>query len=233
MDGGSTWQVASSGIRLDPETRVVSLAIDPKNPNTLFAGTGGIGGGTLYKSTDAGGTWRDLDRDGLLGDGVNCLAFDPSNTRVIYAGTAIRGRVLKTRDGGANWVVSGLGETQSIINDILVDTRHPNVVLAAISFWGVWKSIDYGNTWNPFDEGLPNEVNGMKLALNPQSSELYLVGSQGDDGWVYRRRENDPSWEKIGISDLRVSYYYSDLKFTGDKTTLYLGTKGLYRLKLQ
>ena len=52
-NGGQTWQDASSGLQIDGQVRVQSLEIDSKNPNILYAGTGGYGSGTVYKTVSS------------------------------------------------------------------------------------------------------------------------------------------------------------------------------------
>jgi len=229
-NGGRTWQDASIGIRLDWETRVGSFAIDPKNPNVLYAGTGGFFGGSLYKSTDGGQSWRDLASGDTLSDGVISLAVDPINSNIIYAGTAWRGQVLKSTDAGNSWNVTGLGDNR-IPHNLLIHPRNSQLIFAATGFRGVWKSSNGGETWNSFNEGLPDTVSGIKLAMNSESFELYLIATAREGGWLYRRDNFDTQWTKMGINEIRTSYYYSDLELSPLNRFLYLGIRGLYRFR--
>jgi len=233
MDAGITWKTVANGIKLDLETRVSCLAIDPQNPNTLYAGTGGFLGGSLYKSNDGGLSWTNLAKSDTLSDGIISLAIDPKNTNVIYAGTADRGYVLKSTDGGMTWDVTGLRETGQLVHSLLVDPENSRTIFAALGWIGMLKTENAGKDWRPYNLGLPDTVNGMKLAKNLHSKELYLVASWGDEGWIYRKISNDSAWTKIGIQGLRRSYYYSDLALAADNSALYFGAKGLYRLKLE
>lgn len=63
-DGGANWAPAREGIRLDAETGVGTLAINPKNACELYAGTGGFFSGDLYKSGDAGENWQQIFKRG-------------------------------------------------------------------------------------------------------------------------------------------------------------------------
>ena len=76
--------------------RILSLAVDPSDPDVVYAGT--IRNG-VYKSTDGGDTWAGpygpQDYEALT------LAIDPANTSTLYAGFAGRG-LYKSTDGGAN-----------------------------------------------------------------------------------------------------------------------------------
>ncbi len=84
---------------------VNTLAIDPSNPNTIYAGT--IQGG-VCKSTNGGDTWIQTG-SGLTDLHVRSLAIDPSNPTTIYAGTDAGG-VFKSTNGGDSWnpINSGL-----------------------------------------------------------------------------------------------------------------------------
>lgn len=88
--------------------RTRALVIDPRAPRTMYAG--GVAGG-VWKTTDGGVSWRPLD-DLMANLAVSSLAMDPSNSRIVYAGTgegyynsdAVRGAgIFKTTDGGLTW----------------------------------------------------------------------------------------------------------------------------------
>ncbi|MEP6995741.1 MAG: hypothetical protein ABI968_14560, partial [Acidobacteriota bacterium] len=107
-DGGATWADLS-----DINGPVKTIAIDPANSSTLFAGTaylvfgrrGGYGAfaGAVFRSGDGGITWSPA---GLSAYGaVNSLVIDPHNPSTLYAGTD--GGVYQTRDAGATWVPFG------------------------------------------------------------------------------------------------------------------------------
>ena len=97
--------------------RVRALVVHPQDKNVIWAGAA-MGG--IWKSTDAGVTWRALD-DFLPTLTITSLAIDPTNANVLYAGTGeiftllndgmtLRGQhrgagILKTTDGGTTWSV--------------------------------------------------------------------------------------------------------------------------------
>ena len=98
VDGGMTWtQTALSG------QTIFSLAIDPNDPNTLYAGTGGNFGvrGRIYKSTDGGTTWSELDAGPVIRT-VRALAVDPTDSNRVYAASEGTG-VFASFDGGQSW----------------------------------------------------------------------------------------------------------------------------------
>ena len=78
-DVTGTWSAINNGLA---NIRVIVLAIDPSNPNTLYVGTEG----GVFKSTDAGGIWSAIN-SGLTNTHIWGLAIDPSNPNTLYAGT--------------------------------------------------------------------------------------------------------------------------------------------------
>ena len=88
---------------------VFTLAVDRKNPDTVYAATEG----GLCKSTDCGAHWqllpktgpKDLHITGEKGKSIRCIAVDPADGKIIYAGSPA-GKIYKSTDGGQTWTVS-------------------------------------------------------------------------------------------------------------------------------
>jgi len=111
VDAGSTWRVAGSGVT---GLFVTALAIDPRDPSTLYAGTY-LG---TYKSMDAGLTWRVASTD-LKEFGTNALVIDPRKPSTLYAGT-YRG-VFRSTDGGTSWRDFNTGLTRFDVVTLAID----------------------------------------------------------------------------------------------------------------
>ena len=84
--------------------KIQALAINPVNTNTLYAGTGG---GGVFKSTDGGDTWDDVNT-GLTGFFVQCLAINTNTPSTLYAGT-LGGGAFKSTNGGDTWIAFNTG----------------------------------------------------------------------------------------------------------------------------
>ncbi len=223
-DAGKSWRPIIDGIHLDWETRVQSLAVNPKNPKVLYAGTGGFGGGDIYKSHDGGLHWNKTPSKSLS-DGATCIAIDPVDTNVVYAGTAWRGIIWKSTDSGENWCQTGLGG-KGLIHYIFINPDQSNIIYSGSS--GIFKTEDGGINWENISQGLPKTLFNIVKIQQSSSLRLFLVATFGDDGGIYEYSFAQNQWIKFGIDSLHVSYYYSDLKFYSNPDRLYFGGKGLY-----
>ena len=108
---------------------VGTLVADPRNPGTLYAGTG-YGGG-LYKTTDGGANWTLLNPE--LGPAY--LAIDPQNTNTIYAGVGGSGNsgawMFKSTDGGVSFNLSNSGlQAVQFYGALTVDPQNSGTVYA-------------------------------------------------------------------------------------------------------
>jgi hypothetical protein len=126
-NGGANW--SATGLS---NTSVSAVAIDPLNPDTLYAGTtdyfsprGVFPFLGLFKSTDGGNSWFAVNNglSDLFGNVsiINAVAIDPNDPNILYAGTSGRG-VFRSADGGASWSEFNLGLTSLSINVLAVDS---------------------------------------------------------------------------------------------------------------
>jgi uncharacterized repeat protein (TIGR01451 family) len=145
-----TWQPLGPG-NVGGRTR--AIIIDPTTPNTMYAA--GVAGG-VWKTTNGGASWSALD-DFMANIAVTCLAFEPGNSSVIYAGTGegffnadgVQGAgIFKSSDAGATWARLASTTTSDFffVNDLVVSNVNVQHLYAATRS-GVWRSLDGGATW--------------------------------------------------------------------------------------
>lgn len=120
IDSGATWQPINSGLT---STFIPDLAIDPKNPATLYAAAGG---GGFFKTTNGGASWTSTST--TL---TSPIAVDPTNPANVYAtgtnGSTSTG-LFKSIDGGATWTSVNTGLRSSSISAILVSPTNSSIV---------------------------------------------------------------------------------------------------------
>jgi photosystem II stability/assembly factor-like uncharacterized protein len=215
-DGGETWSPSGAGLPKIPGNNVFCLAIDPRRPAILYAGTLNFG---IYKSTDGGASWSPSQR-GLSANllGVHALAIDPGAPGTVFAGTGVG--VFKTTDGGANWKPRNGGLPDApLISDLAIDPQRPAVVYAAVVTSGLYKSANGGGTWTPINHGLPARQGVATLAIDPRrSATVYaatyaglLKSTNGGASWF----PSNTGLPKSGVSALAIDPRNSRTLFAG------------------
>jgi photosystem II stability/assembly factor-like uncharacterized protein len=194
-DGGATWeQFPSFSAR-----RVTTLAIDPKLPATVYAGTMGD---AVYKSPDGGQHW--LPHNVGLKEHVSFVSefvFDPNNTDLIYLATTVGAFVSK--DGGREWEerMAGMKEVH-IVTSMAIDRKNPRVLYAGTT-GGTYRSEDAGSTWVKMNNGLiGDEVLNASMALginvlavDPMDSNIVYAGTTKG---LFRTMNRAERWQRIG-----------------------------------
>ncbi len=106
-DGGTSWTAINNGLVEfgGLPAMIAAIAIDPSNPQNLYAGSGTLQ--TVYKSTDGGASWVESDNGINVGGTVVSIVVDPMNSATVYTGTHYG--VFKSTDGGSNWALADNG----------------------------------------------------------------------------------------------------------------------------
>ena len=146
-------------------TYVVALAIDPTAPRTLYAGMEDAG---LFKSTDGGGSWRQVNFP------AGALLFDPAMPGTIYAAGMFRG-VAKSTNAGDTWSFAGTGY---FVRALALDPSAPRTLYAGTEGGGVFKSTDAGATFRTFNTGLTS-LNVGALAIDRSTPRMLYAATDG------------------------------------------------------
>jgi uncharacterized protein (TIGR03437 family) len=120
-----------------------AIAVDPQNPNTIFA----VSQGALVKSTNGGIAFSPTS---LLTSHAFSISFQPGNDQILFAATIDQG-VQKSADGGATWTPMNIGipaqaGNQITVQNLWIDPVNPALILAATQT-GLARSSDGGSTW--------------------------------------------------------------------------------------
>ena len=205
-DAGKTW----THLGLRDGFQIPALAVDPRDPNRVFAAVLGHPYGPneergLFRSTDGGQTWeKSIYKN--ANTGASDVEIDPSNPDVIYAS------MWEVREGPweDNNEVNGTGG-------------------------GLFKSTDGGNTWHPLTNGLPKDLSQIYVAIAPTDPRrLYAtLGTASGALAVYRSDDAGDSWSKatddprpsgrIGGGDLpipRVDSKNPDIVYSASTVTM-------------
>jgi photosystem II stability/assembly factor-like uncharacterized protein len=198
-----------------PETGYANgLAVDPKTPNIIYAGSPG---GGIFKSWDGGQRWFRINR-GLEGNSaiVNEFAFDPADSNIVYAG--MNSGVHKSTDGGAHWTRL-IGYTSTML---AVDPKNPSVIYSGFGS-ALYKSTNGGANWTQ----LTTETTVMlDLVVDRESpSTLYYGSADPAKGGVYKSTDGGATWTNVG-GGIPTKSIYSLAIDPKNPAKLWAGTQG-------
>jgi len=205
-DAGKTW----THIGLDNTRQIGRVIVDPQNPDVVFvAALGHVYGANpdrgVFRSTDGGATWQKVL---YKGDSVGAidLAFDPLNSRTIYA---------------------ALWNTRRPPWSIYPPSYGPGS--------GIFKSTDGGDTWQPLTNGLPTErVGRIGIAVAPTNPKLVYAIVDAKEGGLYRSDDAGASWKKMSDEQRiwgRGWYFCNVVVDPKEAETVYVSNTSVYRSK--
>jgi photosystem II stability/assembly factor-like uncharacterized protein len=239
---GGVWKTTNAGTTWTPvfdnegSFSVGAIALDPKNPNVVWVGTGENNsqrsvsyGDGVYKSTDGGKSWQNV---GLKNsEHIGKIVIDPFDSDTVYVaaqgplwGPGGERGLFKTENGGKTWKnVLPISENTGV-TDVIVDPRNPNLLLAAAyqrrrHVWtlidggpesALYRSTDGGKNWTKLSAGLPTENLGrIGLAQAPSDPDtIYaIIEAAGKKGGIFRSTDRGVNWEKRNDFDQQAQYY--------------------------
>ncbi len=200
--------------------RIADFAVTPDNFSTYYVAAAS---GHIWKTTNNGLTFNPVfDNYGAYS--IGCLAMDPNNSNVVWAGTGEDNHqralgygngVYKTTDGGASWKNMGLTNSRQI-GEILIDPRNSDVIYVAAegSAWGpgiergVFKTTDGGNTWKKV-LFISKNTGVANLSFEPGNPDVIYAGAEqrrrrqfgkiggGPESAFYKSTDAGTTWNKL------------------------------------
>lgn len=239
-DNGITWKNISDGF-LKTGT-VGAIAVSESNPNIVIAGMGehaargvmtSMGDG-VYKSTDAGKSWKHIGLDKTRH--ISDVIIDPTNPDIIfvaaqgaqYGGSAERG-IYRSIDGGTTWERTLFVNNKTGASDLSMDMKNPSILYAAM--WehrrypwimesggkdsGLYKSTDGGTTWSKMKEGLPKDFGKAGVSVSRANNEIVfaVIEAEGTKGGVYKSVDAGKKWTQVNKDRINIarSWYYMEI----------------------
>src|SRR5687768_8439625 len=214
---GGLWKTENRGITFvpvfdsGPSFTLCCVVVDPKDSNIVWLGTGentsqrsAHFGDGVYKSTDAGKTWKRVGLENS--EHIGRILIDPGNSNVVYVASqgplfsagGERG-LYKSTDGGATWNAVLTISPDTGISDVVFDTKNPDVLYASAyqrrravgqmigggPEGGIFKTNNAGRTWTKLSNGLPkDDVGRVALAVDARHPRrVYaLISAKGPRG---------------------------------------------------
>lgn len=265
--GGGVWKSLNAGRTWTPifdATNVASIGaigVAPSDANVIYVGTGEADmrdsiafGNGVYKSTDAGKTWKHLGLENTKQ--IGRIIVDPKNPNTlfvaalgnVYAPNPDRG-VYRSRDGGVTWQKVLFKNDDVGAIDLQFDPTDSKIVYATL--WnvrrppwfiyapangpgaGIFKSVDGGTTWKEISEGIPLEGRGhIGISVTPSNRNRIYAVVDAKEGGVFISNDAGSTWTRLS-SDKRLwdrGWYFE--KVTADPKNpdiVYVMNTSMYR----
>ena len=200
--------------------RIADFAVNPSNHSEYYIA---VASGNIWKTTNSGTTFSPIfDNYGAYS--IGCLALDPNNPFLVWAGTGENNHqralgygdgVYKSTDGGKSWKNMGLKDSRQI-GEISIDPRNSNIVFVAAegSAWGpagdrgLYKTTDGGKTWKKVLE-ISENTGVNNVIYDPRNPDVMYATSEqrrrhvytkiggGPESAVYKSEDGGETWNKI------------------------------------
>lgn len=254
---GGVWRSDDAGVNWRPLTdqecslAMGSIAIDPVNPDIIYAGTGEqhFSGDSYYgcgvlRSLDAGETWEQQGVQEYVNKGrgggarIARVVIDretagsATSTTVLAASTF---GLFRSTNSGASWnlVLEGTA------TDLVVHPTDPSIMYAAVHGRGVHKSTDTGASWTHASAGMNLDIaRRINLAIAPSEPQTLYASfqtgeSKGDGLTMYRTVNGATSWQELSATGASCWYQcWYDMTIAVHPTNpqmIYFGSLQLYR----
>lgn len=240
VDDGITWKNVSDG-QLKTGT-IGAISVAESNPNIVIVGMGehaargvmtSMGDG-VYKSTDAGKTWKHMGLDETRH--ISDVIIHPTNPDIIFIsaqgaqyGPSSQRGIYRSVDGGSNWERVLYVDENTGASSLSMDMNNPLILYAAL--WqhrrypwkmksggpssGIYKSTDGGTTWKQLKAGLPKEFGKAGISVSRANPELVfaVIEAKDEKGGVYRSDDAGKKWKQVNKDRINIarSWYYMEI----------------------
>src|SRR5579863_8601982 len=246
-NGGGVWKTTDAGnvwkpiFDSQPTASIGALAIAPSSPNVIYVGSGENSvysdityGNGVYKSTDAGATWKHLGLQDTRH--ITRIVVDPHNPDVVlvaamghsFGPNPERG-VFRSTDGGRSWKKVLYKDEVTGAVDLCLAPGDQKIIYAALwhairkpgqmgetSFGpgsGIYKSTDAGLTWTQLSaHGLPPGDwgrSGLAVAAGTRGRRVYaIIEAKDKDNGLYRSDDGGASWQRTTTDDRITAFWY-------------------------
>jgi photosystem II stability/assembly factor-like uncharacterized protein len=203
-DGGTTWRQLTQGLPTPAEgLSRIGFCVAPSDPSRLYATVEAGAHGGIYRSDDAGESWKKMNADQRFwgrGDDFAEVKADPKNKDIVYTADVV---VWKSTDGGGSWNAFRGAPGGDDYHRLWINPDLPDILLIACD-QGAIVTVNGGKTFSSWynqptaqfyhvstDNAFPYNVYGGQ-----QESGSVGIASRGNDGEVTFRE-----WHPVGVEE--------------------------------
>ncbi len=238
-DRGKTWVCLTNEL---PYQATTTLAMAMSNTNIIYMGTGEsfpgsmqTTGGGIFKSTDKGNTWNQLEATSSSEDFryINRIIVDPDDEDIVLAITQTG--IFKTTDGGTSWEQKY--ESTNAVEHIIADASDFDIQFAAENGKGVLRSLDAGDTWENKSKGISPHAR-IELALCATNSQKVYASFEklNDLSELYCSWDQGENWQLVVNEEDEIDYlggqgYYDNTIAVHpyDENTVFIGGVSIWK----
>lgn len=260
VDAGLYWRPISDGFLTT--SSIGALQVAQSDSNVIYAGTGETTiridvshGDGVYKSLDAGRTWRNV---GLRETrAIGKIRIHPENPDIVWVaalghpfGPNKERGVYKSENGGQDWRQVLFVSDKAGAVDLSLDLTNPRILYASVweayrNFWqissggpdsGLWQSTDAGETWQNISarHGLPSGILGkIGVTASPaRPGRVWALIQHATEGGLYRSDDHAETWQKVCDDQnlLSRAWYYTHVTADPvDPDTVYVNNLSFYK----
>ncbi|WP_196892859.1 T9SS type A sorting domain-containing protein [Aureivirga marina] len=158
---------------------------------------------------------------------INCIAFHPTDENTLFVGTP-SGGIWKSTDGGYNWTDLSNDFVRLGISSIAIDYTNPNIIYVGTGDrdagdapgYGVWKSINGGNSWQPANIGM-GHITINEVIIHPTNPNKLIAASNNR---IHITTDGGNTWTSTGVSstakDIALKPDNPEVIYVGGKNIL-------------
>jgi len=223
-DGGTTWAPVTDG--QIHSSSVGAVAVSESSPDVVYIGMGEselrgstIQGDGVYKSTDAGKTWKHSGLEDT--QAIARIRIHPTNPDIVYVaalghpyGQNDQRGIFRTKDGGMTWQRILFRSNRAAAIDLCLDPKNPDVLYASLwevfrTPWtlssggegsGLFKSSDGGDHWTDITRapGMPKMLVGkINVTVSGADSNRVYANVEAEDGGLFRSDDAGATWTRV------------------------------------
>ena len=181
-----------------------AITVDPGNSRHVMLSTND---GGLLETRDGGSSWQDAGVRGMTARAPRGIAFDPVDPRYVYVAGFTGMGFFRSTDNGRTWERRLFGSASMYTTGVAVDGSDRSVYVMTLSAEGVWKSHDFGETFERVDRatGAPPGtylgLSGRGITVDPhRPGVVYAAASRGASAGVWRSLDAGATWQRVSTA---------------------------------